>query len=524
MKPDDYDRHDALGLADLIRRGEVSALEVCQAAIARIEALNPALNAVVAHRFDRACSEARRIAPRQVQIFAGVPMLLKDLIQQHRDLPSTEGTRLLVHRRPARTSELTLRMEATGAIVLGKTNTPELGLSPTTEPHLFGPCRNPWNVRRTTGGSSGGSAAAVAAGMVPIAHGNDGGGSIRVPASCCGVFGFKPSRGRNPPGPPPYHPVCSLLTVEHVLTRSVRDSAAMLDATCGAQSAALFALAAPRAPHFLAALHRPPERLRCAVLDEPLFNRALHPVCRSAVHEAAKLLGRLGHTVELVSSLPIDANALAEAFLVILLAECAHVIEAFQGQLGRRARTYEIEPMTWVLNVLGRGMGMTELAKALARVQDAQWAMQRFHERIHILVSPVLAAPPLPLGCNTITPVEQILIRLFHRVLTPPATWVIRRRVVREAFEWIGYTQLANLTGLPAMSVPLHWAPDGLPIGVQMSASFGGEALLFRLAAQLEEAAPWFHRRPGPITETKQSPSNGTRLAMPVQDDLLRSS
>src|SRR5262245_62146435 len=188
MKTEDYDRHDALGLAGIIRRGEVSAAEVCETAIARIEALNPALNAVVAQRFDRACSEARKVAPGQAQAFAGVPVLLKDLIQQHCDLPTTEGTRLRLHRRPGQTSEFTFRMQAAGAIVLGKTNTPELGLNPTTESQLFGPCRNPWNLGRTVGGSSGGSAAAVAAGMVPVAHGNDGGGSIRVPASCCGVF------------------------------------------------------------------------------------------------------------------------------------------------------------------------------------------------------------------------------------------------------------------------------------------------------------------------------------------------
>jgi amidase len=501
MKAEEYDLHDGIGLADLIRRGEVSALEVCEAGIARIEALNPALNAVVAQRFDQACSEARKVAPGQAQTFAGVPILLKDLIQQHCDLPAAEGTRLLAHRGPTRTSELTLRMESAGAIVLGRTNTPELGLSPTTEPHAFGPCRNPWDGERTTGGSSGGSAAAVAAGMVPVAHGNDGGGSIRVPASCCGVFGFKPSRGRNPPGPPPYHALCNLLTVEHVLTRSVRDSAAMLDATCGVRSATLFALATPGTPRFLAALCRPPERLRCAVLDEPLFNRVLHPACWAAVHEGAKLLGRLGHRVELVRKLPIDTEALAEAFLVLLLAECAHVIAAFQSHLGRRARTCELEPVTWVLNVIGRGMSSTELAAALAHVQDAQWAMQRFHESVDILVSPVLAAPPPPLGRSPITPIEQALIRLFHRVLTPPLTWMIRRRVLREAFEWVGYTQLANLTGLPAMSVPLHWAPDGLPIGVHMSAGVGKEALLLRLAAHLEEAAPWFHRRPHPVGE-----------------------
>jgi amidase len=503
MKPEDYDQHDALGLANLIRRGEVSAVEVCETAVARIEALNPTLNAVVAQRFDQAWCEARKVAPGQDKTFTGVPFLLKDLIQQHCDLPTTEGTRLLVQRQPARTSELTSRMEAAGIIVLGKTNTPEFGLTPTTEPQLFGPCRNPWEVEHTTGGSSGGSAAAVASGMVPMAHGSDGGGSLRIPASCCGIFGLKPSRGRNPPGPPPYHALCTLLNVEHVLTRSVRDSAAMLDATNGVLPATLLESPAPGNSSFLIALGRPPEGLRCAILDAPLFNQVLDPACRTAVHRTTGLLDRLGHTVELVSKLPIDADALADAFLVIFLSECAHVIQAFQRRLGRQARTHEIEPLTWLFNRIGRQMNTMELSTALTRVQDAQWAMQRFHEEHDILVSPVLAAPPLPLGRNGVTALERVLIRLFHRVLAPPATWMIRRRIRHEAFEWAGYTQLANLTGLPAMSVPLHWTADGLPIGIQMSSSFGNEALLFQLAGQLEEAAPWFHRRPPRIAENQ---------------------
>lgn len=510
MKAEDYDQRDALGLANLIRRGEVSAAEVCETAISRIEALNPTLNAVVAERFDQAYCEARKVAPGQDKTFTGVPFLLKDLIQQHCDLPTTEGTRLLLHRQPAQTSELTSRMEAAGVIVLGKTNTPEFGLTATTEPQLFGPCRNPWDIEHTTGGSSGGSAAAVASGMVPMAHGSDGGGSIRIPASCCGIFGLKPSRGRNPPGPPPYHALCTLLNAEHVLTRSVRDSAAMLDATSGVPPATLLESPPPGNSSFLAALSRSPEKLHCAILDAPLFNQVLDPACRTAVHEAGALLARLNHTVELIDMLPVDVNALADAFLVVFLGECAHVIEAFERRLGRRARTRELEPATWVLKQIGRQMSTMELSTALTHVQDAQIAMQRFHEHHKILVSPVLAAPPLPLGRNGVNTLEQLLIRLFHRVLTPPGTWMIRRRMRHEAFEWTGYTQLANLTGLPAMSVPLHWTLDGLPIGVQMSSSFGNEALLFRLAAQLEEAAPWFHRRPSPIAENQSKvPVNG---------------
>jgi amidase len=496
MKAEDYCQHDALGLAHLVRRGEVSAAEVCDAAIARIEALNPTLNAVISHRFEQARAEARRVAPGQDKPFAGVPVLLKGLVQTHRDLPSTEGSRLLAHHRPDATSELAARMEAAGAIVLGKTNAPEFGLLAATEPKLFGPTRNPWDLTRSTGGSSGGSAAAVASGMVPIAHAGDGGGSLRIPASCCGLFGLKPSRGRTPPGPPPYHALCGLLMVEHVLTRSVRDSAGMLDATSRQKVATLLEAPEGVGGSFLAALERPPGRLRCAFLDAPLFNQVLDPACRDGVQAAGRLLSDLGHVVEPVEKLPVDTDALRDAFMVLFLTEAAHVIEAFCAKLGRGARTRELEPVTWVLRCLGREISATELADAMARAQEAQWAMADFHTAHDILVSPVLAAPPPPLGSEDVSGLEQALIRIFHRVLMPRLTWTFRRRTWREAFAWVGYTQLANLTGAPAMSVPLHWTPEGLPVGIHMSAGYGSEALLLRLAAQLEQAAPWSHRRP----------------------------
>ena len=496
MKPEEYCRHDALGLADLVRRGEVSAAEVCDAAIARIETLNPALNAVIARRFDQARGEARRVAPGRDRPFAGVPVLLKGLVQSHRDLPSAEGSRFLAHHQPRATSELASRMEAAGVIVLGKTNAPEFGLLAATEPELFGPTRNPWDLTCSTGGSSGGSAAAVAAGMVPMAHGGDGGGSLRIPASCCGVFGLKPSRGRNPPGPSPYHGLCGLLLVEHVLTRSVRDSAAMLDVTSAIRIATPLEAPPAGGGSFLAALDQPPQKLRCALLDAPLFNEAVDPACRAGVQAAARLLSDLGHVVEPIETLPVDIDALRDAFMVLFLTDAAYVIEAFCARQGRGPSTREMEPLTWVLRCLGREVSGTALTAAIAHVQEAQWAMAGFHDTHDILVSPVLAAPPPRLGSAYVSGLERALIRMFHRVLMPHLTWMIRPRTWREAFEWAGYTQLANMTGAPAMSVPLHWTPEGLPVGIHMSAGFGGEALLLRLAAQLEEAAPWSHRRP----------------------------
>jgi len=496
MKPEEYCRHDALGLADLMRRGEVSASEVCGAAITRIETLNPTLNAVISRRFDQARAEARRVAPGRDRPFAGVPFLLKGLVQSHRDLPSAEGSRFLAHHQPRATSELASRMEAAGVIVLGKTNAPEFGLLAATEPELFGPTRNPWDLTCSTGGSSGGSAAAVAAGMVPMAHGGDGGGSLRIPASCCGVFGLKPSRGRNPPGPSPYHGLCGLLLVEHVLTRSVRDSAAMLDVTSAIRIATPLEAPPAGGGSFLAALDQPPQKLRCALLDAPLFNEAVDPACRAGVQAAARLLSDLGHVVEPIETLPVDIDALRDAFMVLFLTDAAYVIEAFCARQGRGPSTREMEPLTWVLRCLGREVSGTALTAAIAHVQEAQWAMAGFHDTHDILVSPVLAAPPPRLGSAYVSGLERALIRMFHRVLMPHLTWMIRPRTWREAFEWAGYTQLANMTGAPAMSVPLHWTPEGLPVGIHMSAGFGSEAQLLQLAAQLEETAPWSHRRP----------------------------
>lgn len=507
MKAEEYGRHDALGLADLIRRGEVSASEVCEAAIACIETLNPTLNAVISRRFDQARAEARRVVPGRDKPFAGVPVLLKGLVQSHCDLPSAEGSRFLAHHRPAVTSELASRMEAAGVIVLGKTNAPEFGLVAATEPELFGPTRNPWDLKCSTGGSSGGSAAAVASGMVPMAHAGDGGGSLRIPASCCGVFGLKPSRGRNPPAPAPYHALCGLLMVEHVLTRSVRDSAGMLDATSGSKVATLLESPAEGGGSFLAALELP--RLRCAVLEAPLFNEVVDPECRAGVHAAARLLSDLGHVVEPIEKLPVNTDALREAFLVLFLTEAAHVIEAFSAKLGRGPRTREMEPLTWVMRCLGREISGTELTAAIARVQEAQWAMASFHNVHDIVVSPVVAAPPPPLDSDHVTGLEKALIRIFHRVLARPLTSMIRRRTLREAFEWVGYTPLVNMTGAPAMSLPLHWTPRGLPVGIHMSSGYGSEALLLRLAAQLEQAAPWSHRRPAAVAcASQESPSD----------------
>jgi amidase len=270
----------------------------------------------------------------------------------------------------------------------------------------------------------------------------------------------------------------------------------MLDATSGTRVATLLESPPPGGASFLAALDQPPRRLRCALLDAPLFNAAVDPECRAGVQAAARRLGDLGHIVEPVEKLPVDIDALREAFMILYLTDAAHVIEAFCARLGRGPRTHEMEPVTWVLRRLGRAIGGAELVAAVAQAQNAQWAMAGFHDAYDLLISPVVAAAPPLLGSGDLSGIEKALIRMFHRVLAPPVTTMIRRRTWREAFEWVGYTQLANLTGAPAMSVPLHWTPEGLPIGVHISARFGSEALLFSLAAQLEQAAPWSHRRP----------------------------
>ena len=465
--PDELALLDATAQAELVRRGEATPVELVEAAIERIERANPAINAVVTPMFDLALEAARGDLPEGP--FTGVPFLLKDLTASYAGVRMTGGSAFASAFVPGIDSELVKRLKGAGFIVVGKTNTPELGIQPTTEPLLFGPCRNPWDRTRTVGGSSGGSAAAVAAGMVPAAHGGDGGGSIRIPASCCGVFGLKPTRGRNPLGPN-FGDIMGGLVVEHALTRSVRDSATILDATAGPAPGDPY-VAPPPARPFPEEVGTPPGRLRIAFSESSALGGPVRPECREAVHEAAALCEELGHRV--VEAAPaVDAERFMASFMALWAGGCAWGVDGLAIVIGKPPAAEEFEPLTWALYERGKGVGAAEYLLALQGLQQLARRIAGFFLEHDVWLTPTLAEPPFELGTLDY-PAEEIDAAIYR------------------AFAFTPFTSLFNVTGQPAMSVPLHWSPAGLPIGVQFAARYGDEATLFRLAAQLEEARPW---------------------------------
>jgi amidase len=490
---EDYVRHDGLALAALVRRREVSPAELLEAAIARIEAHDPALNAVVRRRYEQARVEAAAVDPEAP--FAGVPFLVKDLIAAIAGEPTSHGNRLLAAIAMPHDSEMVRRYRAAGLVIVGRTNTPEFGLTPYTEPALHGATRNPWSLGHSPGGSSGGSAAAVAARMVPLASGGDGGGSIRIPASCCGLFGLKPSRGTTPTGPD-FGEVWHGLAIEHALSRSVRDSAALLDATAGADPGAPYA-APPQARPFLDEVGNEPGPLRIACTHQPLFGRNVHPDCVAGLRASARLLESLGHHVEEAAP-PVDGEACAVAFVTVLAGELRAQIEATSRLAGRRPRAADFEPATYSLGLLGHSISAAACAGAMHTLQLAARRIAPFFAQYDVLLTPTLAMPPAPIGSLQPSAAEQRLMRAVNGV---DAGWLLKALGVvaplaAKTFDYMPYTPLFNVTGQPAMSVPLHWNGAGLPIGMQFVARLGGEATLFRLAGQLERARPWFERVP----------------------------
>mgnify|MGYP001461357487 CR=1 FL=1 len=489
---DEYLMRDATGLAEMVRAGDVTPAELLEIALARVAKLNPTLNAVVRSMED----DARRDAARPpAGPFAGVPFLAKDLISTYAGHPTSSGNRLLAGHVFDHDSELVRRVRATGVSILGKTNLPEWGLLPFTESELWGACRNPWDTERTPGGSSGGSAAAVASGMVPMAGGGDGGGSIRIPASCCGLFGLKPTRARTPTGPD-LGLIWRGAVVEHVLTRSVRDSAAMLDATHGPDAGAPIEIPPPRRP-FLSEVGEDPEVLRIAWTTEPTLGSSVHPDCVAAVEDAVRLLSDLGH--HLVEARPdVDGPAFARNFLFMVAAELAADFAEAGRVLGRRPRRGDVEPPSWALALLGGSLSAAKYAGALRDMERAGRQVGAFFADFDLLLTPTLAAPPPRIGELAPAPAEVFLLRvlgMFGSGRLIEAAGLLDR-MAAEAFQWTPWTPVSNATGQPAMSVPLHWNAAGLPIGVHFVGRFGDEATLLRLASQLEEARPWFGRLP----------------------------
>jgi amidase len=470
---DDLAFLDATAQADLIRRREVAPIELIDAAIARIERINPRLNAVVIPMYEQARAAVASDLPAGP--FAGVPFLLKDFLAEYAGVRLTEGSAFLADSYvPADDSELVRRLKRSGLVVIGKTNTSELAILPTAEPRLWGPARNPWDLGRTTGGSSGGAAAAVAAGLVPMAHANDAGGSIRIPAACCGLFGLKPTRGRVPLGPH-YGDLYGGIVAEHAVTRSVRDSAALLDAVAGPEVGDPY-WAPPPARPYLQEVGADPGRLRIAFSTTALTKAQVHPACVAAVEDAASLCAKLGHEV-VEAAPPIDGSRLGHAFATIYAAGAAWAVDDWARRTGRAPTPDRFEPLTWSLQERGHGLSAADLLIARQDSQRIAREIATFLSGYDVWLTPVVAEPPISIGS-------------FDSPEDDP------RRGLRRAGAFAPFTYICNLTGQPAMSVPLWWTADGLPVGSHFAGRFGDEATLFRLAAQLEAARPWADRRP----------------------------
>jgi Asp-tRNA(Asn)/Glu-tRNA(Gln) amidotransferase A subunit family amidase len=468
----DYENYDGLGLAALIKKRAVSASELLEAAIARCEQRGE-LNAVVIPMFEQARAAAKAEVPRGA--FEGVPFLLKDLHLNVPGVRTTNGSNLYAENVPARESELVARYRRAGLITFGKSASPEFGLTCTTESRLFGQTKNPWNLEHTSGGSSGGASAAVAGGLTPLANASDGGGSIRIPASACGLFGMKPTRARTPLGPDTGEGWAGMSCV-HAVTRSVRDSAALLDATAGADLGAPYAAPPPLRP-WVAEVGAPPGRLRIALNTETWNEAATHPDCAAAAEDAAKLCESLGHHVERARFAPSSVEELRKAALTVVAANIRWAIEEGARKLAREPKQDDVEPNTWFIGALAKGLGAVDYAGAVKVLHRTGRELAQFLTKYDAILSPTMGTPPPKLGVLSLSNPD---VATHTRVL----------------LEATGYTQLANTAGTPAMSVPLHWNAAGLPIGVQFIGRHNDEATLFRLAAQLEQARPWFGRRP----------------------------
>ncbi|MET0389796.1 MAG: amidase [Polyangiales bacterium] len=475
----EYDRYDGLGLAELVRTRQVSASELLEEALARTTRANPSLNAVVFRADELARGWAQNPAAGP---FQGVPLLLKDILGVCEGMPTRMASRAIASKPSRSDAELVARYRRAGFVPFGKTNAPELGLLPITDSALYGPARNPWNLAHTPGGSSGGSAAAVAAGIVPVAHANDGGGSIRIPAACCGLVGLKPTRGRNSlaPGSDPSGLVC-----EHVLTRTVRDSAAALDATAGFVPGDFARVAPPEEP-FVAALERPLGSLKVAVLERDPRGEPYAPEHASALRATADKLSELGHEVS-TATLEIDAALLSDAFTKLWYSNAAVLADGMALLRGAVAQSGEHDATTWAMVEAGRNVTASQYQIARLMLDGMTRRLAQRMRAYDVILSPTLSGPALPLG---------------H--IDVHSSDVVTQLARAEAF--VAYAPIANAAGLPAISLPLYTtaptsdvAPPGsggLPIGMQLMAAAGEEALLLRLARQLEQALPWSERRP----------------------------
>ncbi len=471
---DDTRWMDATAQAELVAAGDVSPLELTDAAIERIERLDGPINAVIMRWFDHARDVASGELPEGP--FRGVPFLLKDLWASYAGQALTNGNAALREAMPISATDTTIvsRFRAAGLVTLGRTNSPELGSVPVTEPVAYGPSRNPWNTEHVPGGSSGGAGAAVAAGMVPIAHASDGGGSIRIPASCCGLIGLKTSQGRITVGPERAE---SGLGVELCVSRTVRDTARLLDAVHG-PGVGDTVIAPPPARPYAAEVGADPGRLRIGLLDAHPLGDRIHDDCVTAVRSAAALLESLGHDVAHGFPAPLADGSFTRRFMAIWGANMAVGIEAYGRAIGRDLTEDEVEPVNWAQAQFARGVSSVDYAQGLAATAEFRRAVQQWWaDGWDLLLTPTLAEPPVRVGEHDPRPGDPMA-------------------GMRRAAAWVPFTPPFNVSGQPAISVPLHWSDDGLPVGVQLVAAYGREDLLIRVASQLEATQPWAQRTP----------------------------
>jgi amidase len=485
MNFEEYRAHDATGLAKLVADKEVSAAELLALARQRSAAVNPRVNAIVR---DIPASPSEQLHGP----FAGVPFLIKDIAQDYAGLPTSQGSRALKSLPVAEHATVVQRWIDAGLVIFGKTNLPEFGAKAISEPAVWGRARNPWDLQRTPGGSSGGSAAAVAAGIVPCAGANDGGGSTRIPAACCGLVGLKPGRGLTPMGPATSEFMHGA-AVQGVVSRTVRDTAAMLDIICGGEEFGPYVPGTPTSS-FASCLGSDPERLRIGVRVPSAINPTPHREAFAAVEAAVRVLTELGHQVEELAQPPYDDAALARDFLLTWFVYIAYQVAEAKRMTGAADDSFERE--TLMMAALGRATSSVEYVAAVERRHDYTRRLTAFFESYDLLLTPTLATPPPKIGEFELPVALQYGADLLIKTRTARflrATNIIDD-LVDKNLGWVPYTQLANLTGRPAISLPLHWTADGLPLGVQFVAPLAGEQLLLRLAAQLERALPWADR------------------------------
>jgi amidase len=494
MQLADYLASDATALAQHVARGDVRADELLDLALAQHRRVHGSVNAIVRVMEDEArtqLSSGAAIGP-----FGGVPFLIKDGVQDYAGIPTSYGSRSMAGVVPARHSHVVERYLKAGLVIFGKTNLPEFAIRAVTDPELFGRTNNPWDLTRTPGGSSGGAAAAVAAGIVPMAAGNDGGGSLRIPAACCGLFSLRPSRGRVSSGPG-IGEVWFGASSEGVISRSVRDSALALDILQGAEPGDPFVIAPPAEPYAQAML-RSPGRLKIGFTSASPIGTEVHPEAVRAVEHTARLLESLGHHVEEAAP-QIDGAALAQSYLNVYFGQIPAAVSRAKT-LG--AKTGDLELMNRILVTLGSAVSATELTMQLNRWNEFSRALAAFHAQYDLLLTPALASPPVTHGTGDPSGFEKSLFGFLHGtgVMGVLARLGLLdgtvRKIATDNLRHVPFTQLSNLTGTPSMSVPLHWTPDGLPLGVQFVGPFGSEDRLLQLARQLEEAQPWFGRMP----------------------------